>query len=181
MRVGLYRVSDIVLGVISNVFYQDLGFSKSEIASVVKTFGLLMTIVGGFMGGLLSMRFGVIRVLMLGGFLSAVTNLLFMVLAAKGHDITWLYIVISADNLSAGIASAAFVAFLSSLTNISFTATQYAIFTSLMTFLPKVAWGLFGHHGRQHGIPKILLSHSTDGYSSACTHYIYRTPKAFFV
>jgi PAT family beta-lactamase induction signal transducer AmpG len=142
--VGLYRISDIVLGVISNVFYQDLGFSKPEIASVVKTFGLLMTIVGGFMGGLLSMRFGVIRVLLLGGFLSAVTNLLFMILAAKGHDITWLYIVISADNLSAGIASAAFVAFLSSLTNISFTATQYAIFTSLMTFLPKVLGGYSG-------------------------------------
>jgi PAT family beta-lactamase induction signal transducer AmpG len=142
--VGLYRISDIVLGVISNVFYQDLGFSKSEIASVVKTFGLLMTIVGGFMGGLLSMRFGVIRVLFLGALLSAVTNLLFMVLASKGHDITWLYIVISADNLSAGIASAAFVAFLSSLTNISFTATQYAIFTSLMTFLPKVLGGYSG-------------------------------------
>jgi PAT family beta-lactamase induction signal transducer AmpG len=142
--VGLYRISDIVLGVISNVFYQDLGFSKPEIASVVKTFGLLMTIVGGFLGGLLSMRFGVIRVLFLGGLLSAVTNLLFMVLAAKGHDITWLYIVISADNLSAGIASAAFVAFLSSLTNISFTATQYAIFTSLMTFLPKVLGGYSG-------------------------------------
>ncbi|MFT7496489.1 MAG: PAT family beta-lactamase induction signal transducer AmpG [Urechidicola sp.] len=142
--VGLYRISDIVLGVISNVFYQDLGFTKPEIASVVKTFGLLMTIVGGFMGGLLSMRFGVIRVLFLGGLLSAVTNLLFMVLASKGHDITWLYIVISADNLSAGIASAAFVAFLSSLTNISFTATQYAIFTSLMTFLPKVLGGYSG-------------------------------------
>ena len=66
--IGLYRISDIVLGVISNVFYQDLGFSKPEIASVVKTFGLLMTIVGGFMGGLLSMRFGVIRVLFLGGY-----------------------------------------------------------------------------------------------------------------
>ena len=157
MRVGLYRVSDIVLGVISNVFYQDLGFSKSEIASVVKTFGLLMTIVGGFMGGLLSMRFGVIRVLMLGGFLSAVTNLLFMVLAAKGHDITWLYIVISADNLSAGIASAAFVAFLSSLTNISFTATQYAIFTSLMTFLPKVLGGYSGTMVDSMGYPKFFL------------------------
>lgn len=142
--VGLYRISDIVLGVISNVFYQDLGFSKTEIASVVKTFGLFMTIAGGFLGGLLAMRFGVIRVLFLGGLLSAVTNLLFMVLASKGHDITWLYIVISADNLSAGIASAAFVAFLSSLTNISFTATQYAIFTSLMTFLPKVLGGYSG-------------------------------------
>jgi PAT family beta-lactamase induction signal transducer AmpG len=156
--VGLYRISDIVLGVISNVFYQDLGFSKSEIASVVKTFGLLMTIVGGFMGGLLSMRFGVIRVLFLGALLSAVTNLLFMVLASKGHDITWLYIVISADNLSAGIASAAFVAFLSSLTNISFTATQYAIFTSLMTFLPKVLGGYSGTMVDGIGYPDFFLA-----------------------
>jgi PAT family beta-lactamase induction signal transducer AmpG len=156
--IGLYRISDIVLGVISNVFYQDLGFSKPEIASVVKTFGLLMTIVGGLMGGLLSMRFGVIRVLFLGGVLSAVTNLLFMVLAAKGHDITWLYIVISADNLSAGIASAAFVAFLSSLTNISFTATQYAIFTSLMTFLPKVLGGYSGTMVDGMGYPNFFLA-----------------------
>jgi PAT family beta-lactamase induction signal transducer AmpG len=156
--VGLYRISDIVLGVIANVFYQDLGFSKPEIASVVKTFGLLMTIVGGFMGGLLSIRFGVIRVLFLGGLLSAVTNLLFMVLASKGHDITWLYIVISADNLSAGIASAAFVAFLSSLTNISFTATQYAIFTSLMTFLPKVLGGYSGTMVDGMGYPNFFLA-----------------------
>lgn len=156
--VGLYRISDIVLGVISNVFYQDLGFSKSEIASVVKTFGLLMTIVGGFMGGLLSIRFGVIRVLFLGGLLSAITNLLFMVLASKGHDITWLYVVISADNLSAGIASAAFVAFLSSLTNISFTATQYAIFTSLMTFLPKVLGGYSGTMVDSIGYPSFFLA-----------------------
>jgi len=142
--IGLYRVSDIVLGVISNIFYQDLGFSKKEIANVVKTFGLLMTITGGFVGGVLSIRYGVMRILFLGAVLSAATNLLFMVLASKGYDMAWLYIVISADNLSAGIASAAFVAFLSSLTNISFTAMQFAIFTSLMTLLPKILGGYSG-------------------------------------
>ncbi len=142
--IGTYRISDIVLGVIANVFYQDLGFSKSEIASVVKTFGLLMTIVGGFVGGLLALRFGVIRVLFLGAVLAAATNLLFMLLAAIGHDLVWLVLVISADNLSAGIASAAFVAFLSSLTNVSFTAMQYAIFSSLMTLFPKLLGGYSG-------------------------------------
>jgi PAT family beta-lactamase induction signal transducer AmpG len=142
--IGMYRISDIVLGVIANLFYQDLGFSKSEIASVVKTFGLLMTIAGGFVGGLLALRFGVLRILTLGALLSAATNLLFMVLAGIGDDIVWLYIVISADNLSAGIASAAFVAFLSSLTNVSFTAMQYAIFSSLMTLLPKLLGGYSG-------------------------------------
>ena len=142
--IGLYRISDIVLGVISNVFYQDLGYSKVEIASVVKTFGLLMTIVGGFLGGLLSVRFGVLRILFLGALLSAVTNLLFMLLAETGHSLAMLYLVISADNLSAGLASAAFIAFLSSLTSISFTAVQYAIFSSLMTLLPKILGGYSG-------------------------------------
>lgn len=142
--IGLYRISDIVLGVISNVFYQDLGFTKVEIATVVKSFGLFMTIIGGFLGGLLAVRFGVIRILFLGAVLSALTNLLFMILANMGHDLPMLYLVISADNLSAGLASAAFIAFLSSLTNISFTAVQYAIFSSLMTLLPKILGGYSG-------------------------------------
>ena len=142
--IGLYRISDIVLGVIANVFYLDMGFSKNEIATAVKVFGVLMAIVGGFLGGILSMRYGVMRILFLGAVLSAATNPMFMMLASIGYNITWLYIVISADNLSAGIASAAFVAFLSSLTNISFTAMQFAIFTSLMTLLPKILGGYSG-------------------------------------
>jgi len=142
--IGLYRVSDIVLGVISNVFYQDLGFSKIIIANVVKSFGLGMTILGGFIGGILALRFGVIRILFVGALLSAITNLMFVVLAKAGQDINLLYWVIAADNLSAGLASAAFVAFLSSLTNISFTAMQYAIFSSMMTLFPKVLGGYSG-------------------------------------
>ena len=142
--IGLYRISDIVLGVISNIFYQDLGFTKPEIASVVKTYGLVMTLVGGFLGGVLVLRFGVMRILFIGALLSALTNLLFMLLAQTGHHMPMLYLVISADNLSAGLASAAFIAFLSSLTNVSFTAVQYAIFSSLMTLLPKVLGGYSG-------------------------------------
>lgn len=142
--IGVYRISDIVLGVIANVFYQDMGFTKIEIASVVKTFGLFMTIAGGFLGGILSVRYGVIRILFVGALLSAATNLLFMVLASMGHNLEMLYLVISIDNLSAGLASAAFVAFLSSLTNIQFTAMQYAIFSSLMTLFPKVLGGYSG-------------------------------------
>ena len=155
--IGVYRISDIVLGVISNVFYQDLGFSKSEIATVVKTFGVIMTIAGGFVGGLLAIRFGVIRILFLGAVLAAATNLLFMLLAGVGYDMLWLYIVISADNLSAGIASAAFVAFLSSLTNVSFTAMQYAIFSSLMTLLPKLFGGYSGSIVDAIGYPGFFL------------------------
>ncbi len=142
--VGLYRISDIVLGVIANVFYQDIGYSKIEIATVSKVFGLIMTLLGGFLGGVLAIRFGVIRILLLGAILSAFTNLLFLLLARIGYDMNWLYIVIGADNLSAGIATASFVAFLSALTNIKFTAMQFAIFTSVMTLIPKMLGGYSG-------------------------------------
>ncbi len=142
--IGSYRTSDIVLGVIANIFYQDLGYSKNEIASIVKTFGLIMTIIGGFTGGIFAMHFSVMKVLFIGALLTVLTNLLFMLLAINGYNIPLLYFVISADNLSAGIASAAFIAFLSQLTNISFTATQYALFSSLMTLIPKVLGGYSG-------------------------------------
>ncbi len=155
--VGVYRISDIVLGVIANVFYQDVGFTKPEIAGVVKTFGLFMTIAGGFLGGLLSVRYGVVRILLLGALLSAATNLLFIALAAVGHDLSMLYLVISVDNLSAGLASAAFVAFLSSLTNIRFTAMQYAIFSSLMTLFPKILGGYSGTIVDSLGYPYFFM------------------------
>jgi len=142
--VGLYRISDIVLGVISNVFYQDMGFSKTEIAFAVKTFGVVMGIAGAFGGGLLVVRLGVMRSLLWGALLAALTNLGFVALAFAGHDVALMYAVVAADNLAAGFASAAFVAFLSSLTNVSFTAVQYAIFSSLMTLLPKTLGGYSG-------------------------------------
>lgn len=161
--VGFYRVSDIVMGVITNVFYADMGYSKGQIASVTKVFGVLMTITGAFLGGLLAIRVGVMRALMFGAVLVAVTNLLFMWLSQVGSAHTliefslfgsddWLkfafplelFIVIVIDNLSQGFAIAAFIGWLSSLTNVSFTATQYAIFSSLMTLLPKVLGGFSG-------------------------------------
>lgn len=142
--IGLYRISDIVLGVISNVFYVDIGFSKVQIGAVVKTFGVVMSIVGALVGGVLTVRYGVIRMLWWGAILSAGTNLLFLALAHVGESMPMLYVVISADNLAAGLASAAFIAFLSSLTNVSFTASQYAIFSSLMTLFPKVIGGYSG-------------------------------------
>ncbi|MGE4520780.1 MAG: MFS transporter [Desulfobacteraceae bacterium] len=144
MLIGLYRISDIVLGVVSNLFYQDLGFTKTEIAGIVKTFGLFMTIAGGFLGGIFSQKKGVVKILFWGAFFSAVTNLLFMLLAHIGHNTLMLYVVISADNLAAGLAGAAFVAFLSALTSVKFTAVQYAVFSSLMTLIPKLFGGYSG-------------------------------------
>jgi len=90
------------------------------------------------------MRFGVMRILMLGAILSAATNLLFAWLAVHGHDLTALIFVISADNLSSGIASAAFIAYLSSLTNVQYSATQYALFSSMMLLAPKFLAGFSG-------------------------------------
>jgi MFS transporter, PAT family, beta-lactamase induction signal transducer AmpG len=142
--IGCYRLSDIVLGVVSNIFYLDMGFSKTVIAGITKSFGLAMTLAGGFFGGLLTLRYGVKKILFLGAFLSAATNLLFMLLAGAGGNVTLLTLVIGADNLSAGIASTAFVAFLSSLTSVAFTAVQYAIFSSMMTLLPKMLGGYAG-------------------------------------
>ncbi len=155
--IGLYRVSDIVLGVVANIFYQDIGFTKVEIATVSKTFGLFMTIAGGFLGGLMAIRVGVFKVLFLGALLSALTNLLFVVLANVGHDIIWLYVTIAMDNLSAGLAGAAFIAFLSSLTNIQFTAVQYAVFSSLMTLLPKIFGGYSGTLVEQFGYGEFFV------------------------
>ncbi len=144
LLVGFYRVSDIVLGVVSNVFYLDLGFSKTAIAGITKSFGLGMTLLGGFLGGFLSVRFGVYKILMLGAVCSALTNFLFMLLAGTGADLAMLTVVIGADNLAAGIATTAFVAYLSSLTSVLFTAVQYAVFSSLMTLAPKVIGGYSG-------------------------------------
>lgn len=161
--IGFYRVSDIVLGVIANVFFLEIGFTKLQIAAVVKTFGLFMTIAGGFLGGLLAMRYGIMKILFLGALLTVITNLLFMLLASTGNDIVLLYLVISADNLSAGLASAAFVAFLSSLTNISFTAVQYAIFSSLMTLMPKLIGGYSGSIVESIGYSNFFLIASLMG------------------
>ncbi|PID63068.1 MAG: MFS transporter [Gammaproteobacteria bacterium] len=155
--VGFYRVSDIVLGVIANVFYQDIGYTKEEIASVSKVFGLWMTISGGFVGGLMAMTFGVMPILFLGAVLSALTNLLFMLLAGSDASLPMLFVVIGADNLSAGLATAAFIAFLSSLTNVRFTAVQYAIFSSLMTLLPKVLGGYSGSMVESMGYSNFFL------------------------
>jgi PAT family beta-lactamase induction signal transducer AmpG len=112
--IAVYRISDVVMGIMANPFYVDMGYTKDEVAAVTKVYGVIMTLAGAFIGGALSMRLGVMRVLMLGAILSAATNLLFAWLAGRGHDVQALIWVVSADNLSSGIASAAFIAYLSS-------------------------------------------------------------------
>lgn len=142
--IAIYRISDVVMGIMANPFYVDMGYTKDEVAAVSKVFGVVMTLLGAFVGGVLTLRFGVMRILFVGAVLSAASNLLFAWLAIQGHDLQGLIWVISADNLSSGIASAAFIAFLSSLTNIKYSATQYALFSSVMLLLPKWLAGFSG-------------------------------------
>ena len=142
--IATYRISDVVMGVMANPFYQDLGFTKEEVAAVSKVFGVVMTLLGAFLGGIISAKFGVMKTLFLGALLSALTNLLFSWLALQGHQLTYLVFTVSADNLAAGIASVAFLAYLSGLTNVAYTATQYALFSSIMLLLPKFLAGFSG-------------------------------------
>lgn len=132
--VVLYRYGDAVAGAMANPFYVDLGFSGVEIASVTKVFGVLMVMAGVFVGGVLVARLGLIRALLVGGILQAVTNLTFAWLATRGHDLGALTAAVGIDSFAGGLGSAAFVAYLSALCNVAFTATQYALLTSLMAF-----------------------------------------------
>jgi len=149
--IAVYRISDVVMGIMANPFYVDMGYTKDEVAAVTKIYGVVMTLVGAFVGGVLSSRLGLMRVLMLGAVLSAASNLLFAWLHGVGHDVTALVYVVSADNLASGIASAAFIAYLSSLTNIRYSATQYALLSSMMLLLPKFIAGFSGDFVNAHG------------------------------
>ena len=155
--IAVYRISDVVMGIMANPFYVDMGYTKDEVAAITKVFGVLMTLLGAFVGGAMAMRWGVMRVLMLGALLSAGTNLLFAWLGTRGHDVTGLILVISADNLAGGIASAAFIAYLSSLTNVQYSATQYALFSSMMLLAPKWIAGFSGRFVDANGYTEFFL------------------------
>jgi PAT family beta-lactamase induction signal transducer AmpG len=169
MFIGVFRLSDIAMGIMANPFYLDLGFTKTEIANIAKIFGFFMSVAGSFAGGVLVVRYGIMRPLLLGAIMVAATNLLFALMAMVGPDKFWLAVVISADNVSAGLSNAVFIAYLSSLTNQAYTATQYALFSSFMTLPGKVISGFsgvivdgFGYvsffvYAAAIGIPAILL------------------------
>ena len=142
--IGLFRISDILMGVMANPFYIDLGFSLSEIGLIIKGYGTVATIVGAFLGGLVVAKYGIMKPLLVGAVLLAFTNILFSILALIGPDRTMLIVTITLDNLSAGLAGTVFIAYLSSLTNVAYTATQYALFSSLMTLPGKFLGGFTG-------------------------------------
>lgn len=142
--IGVYRISDMVLGVMAYPFYIDLGFSLSEIATVTKVFGVFVTLFGAAMGGVAVARYSLNGPLIFGAVLLAITNLFFAAMAAVGAELWLLVITISADNLAAGFTGTVFIAYLSGLTNTAYTATQYALFSSLMTLPGKLISGFSG-------------------------------------
>jgi MFS transporter, PAT family, beta-lactamase induction signal transducer AmpG len=158
IMVAVYRISDIAMGVMANPFYLDfMGFSKTEVADVTKIFGFFMTIAGSLAGGVLVVRYGVRKILLAGAVMTAATNLLFVVLAQYPPNLATLALVVSADNLSGGVANVALIAWLSSMTSASFTATQYALFSSLMTLPGKFLGGFSGIVVAGYGYAEFFL------------------------
>jgi PAT family beta-lactamase induction signal transducer AmpG len=164
-----YKYGDAVGGSMAYTFYQKMGFSGTEIAEASKVFGVIMSLAGTVVGGVMVARIGVFRSLLIGGILQAVANLTFCFVASRGHDIWALHLAIGVDNLAGGAAATAFVAYLSGLTSVAYTATQYSLLTSFMAFgrivlsLPggkiaeELGWGNFFALTVLLAIPGLLL------------------------
>ena len=164
-----FKLGDVIAGVMANPFYVKLGFSNIEIANVSKLYGVIATLFGVFIGGWLVKKIGIIKSLFLAGFLQIISNLLFVILSKIGPDNIFLIVTVSGENISGGLGSAAFVAYLSILCNKQYTATQYALLSSIMgiarTFLSSpsgylvnfLGWSNFFLLSVLFGIPGILI------------------------
>lgn len=131
--VALYKYGEALLGVMANPFYLDIGFSKDEIAAISKLYGFAMTLAGGVVGGVMVARLGIMRALLVAGVFQCVANLAFTAQALIGHSVPALAVTISVENLTAAMATSAFVAYIASLCGAAYTATQFALLTSLMS------------------------------------------------
>ena len=130
----LYKFGDAYAGVMAYPFYYEMGFTKSEVATVSKIFGVIATVVGVFVGGLIVKRYGIMKSLLGCGVFQMLSNLMYAAQSIAGHDVQFLYFTIGIENLSGGMGSSAFVAYLSVLCNTAYTGTQFALFTSFMAF-----------------------------------------------
>lgn len=165
-----FRLSDYVLGILANPFYLNIGFSKAEIASVAKIYGVIVSLVGAGAGGWAVLRFGVARCLIAATILIASTNLFFAIMVGVGPKLWMLAVTISADNFAMGFGGTVFIAYLSSLVNQAYTATQYALMSSMMSLLGKFSAGYSGNvqeaagwlgfflYAAALGVPAIILS-----------------------
>ncbi len=168
--IGCFRLSDITMGVMTGPFYADMGYTELQVGLVSKTFGVGMTIFGALLGGLLVTRFKILPMLIISSILVVITNLVFAVLATKAPSTLLLASVITADNISGGIAGTVFIAYLSGLTNRLYTATQYALLSSVMLLPAKFMGGFAGEvvdalgylmffiYSAGLGLPAILLA-----------------------
>lgn len=168
--ISVYKASDVLLTLMANPFYIDVGFDRAEIAWVSGTFGLWMTLIGGMLGGILVFRLGLLRSLTVSVILMAGSNLMFLLLSLSGPDMALFHAVILVENISGGLGTTVFVAYLSSLCNIHYTAVQYALLTSFMQLLGKfvivpssgfyadaLGWQLFFVTSTLFALPALLL------------------------
>ncbi len=168
--ISLYRVSDYVLGILANPFYYEIGFSNLQIAAIAKVYGFWVSLFGVGAGAWAVVQYGVARCLVIATILIASTNLFFAAMVLVGPEPWILAVTISADNFAGGLSGTVLIAYLSSLTNRSFTATQYALLSSFMSLLGKFTAGFSGNvqmsigwlgfflYAAALGIPAILLA-----------------------
>ncbi|GGC47719.1 AmpG family muropeptide MFS transporter [Chelatococcus reniformis] len=155
--ISIYRLPDFVSGIMANPLYIDLGFSKSEIASVSKLYGVWIGILGAFAGGIAIARAGLMPCLVVGGIAGAASNLMFAWLATAGHRLDLLTLSISLDNFASGFAGTALIAYMSGLTSPAMAATQYALLSSLYALPGKFVGGLSGVMVDQFGYPTFFV------------------------
>jgi len=156
--IGTYRLTDYTMGTMANPFYLDLGFTLKQIAAVAKIYGSLLSVVGIVVGGLAVARLGRTRSLVLGSVLVICSNIAFSYLAARGEpSVAGLALVISLDNFALGVHGTALIAFMSSLTSASYTATQYAVLSSLYALPGKLLMGTSGLVVDHIGYPPFFL------------------------
>ena len=126
-----FKFGDVIAGIMANPFYVKIGFTNIEIANASKVFGVIMTILGVFAGGYLVKQIGILNALIVSGFFQIASNLLYVLLNSIGPEINYLFLTVAGENLSGGLGSAAFVAYLSALCNKKYTGTQYALLSSI--------------------------------------------------
>lgn len=164
-----FKFGDVIAGVMANPFYVKIGFSNIEIANASKVFGVIMTVLGVFIGGYFVKIFGILKSLLISGFFQVFSNLLYVLLNYMGPELSYLFLTVAGENFSGGLGSAAFVAYLSSLCNRKYTGTQYALLSSIMGLarailsspsgylVEYIGWSKFFIISTFLGLPSIII------------------------
>ena len=175
--IGAYRLSDLSMAVMANPFYLDIGFTLSQIATVTKVFGIAMTLIGAFIGGIIVLRYGVLKPLFYGAIMISSTTLMFVIQSFFGNDIYLFILTIALDNFTGGFAGTVFIAYLSSLTDPKYTATQYALFSSLMLVPGKFLSGFSGVIVDNFGYSELFLISALLGIPAILISYYFHKNK----